>query len=161
MHLKPIDKPPSTYSCLWCDKEVRVSGSSFSNLRTHRDGSRQGGRNSAGCPKRQLAIQSGAKIPPSVSQQGENNGKDGKISSHFIATEKFNNKTLNQMISLWLLRQAIPWNRVEDRYLQAAFHYCEPGATLFKRKWAATSGHKLYLELQDAMLNQLKVSNLY
>ncbi|KNZ45038.1 hypothetical protein VP01_8545g1, partial [Puccinia sorghi] len=49
--------------CLWCDKEVRVSGSSFSNLCTHCDGSRQGGRNSAGCPKCQHAIQSGAKIP--------------------------------------------------------------------------------------------------
>ncbi|KNZ60826.1 hypothetical protein VP01_1495g3, partial [Puccinia sorghi] len=33
--------------------------------------------------------------------------------------------------------------------------------TLFKQKWAATSGHKLYLELQDAILNQLKLSNLY
>lgn len=140
---------------------MRVSGSSFSNLRTHRDGSRQGGRNSAGCLKRQNAIQSGAKIPPSVSQQAENKGKNGKISSHFIATEKFNNKTLNQIITLWLLRQAIPWNRVEDPYLRAAFHYCEPGASLFKRKWAATSGRTLYLELQEAMLKELKVSYLY
>ncbi|KNZ47432.1 hypothetical protein VP01_639g5 [Puccinia sorghi] len=62
-------------ACLWCDKEVRVSGSSFSNLRTHCDGSRQGGRNSAGFPKRQLAIQSGAKIPPSRSSDQAQSGK--------------------------------------------------------------------------------------
>ncbi|KNZ43733.1 hypothetical protein VP01_9927g1, partial [Puccinia sorghi] len=36
---------------------------------------------------------------------------------HFIAMENFNNKTLNQMIILWLLRQAIPWNQVEDCFL--------------------------------------------
>ncbi|KNZ51158.1 hypothetical protein VP01_4064g1, partial [Puccinia sorghi] len=27
----------------------------------------------------------------------------------------------NQMIILWLLQQAIPWNRVEDCYLRGAF----------------------------------------
>ncbi|KNZ61332.1 hypothetical protein VP01_1418g2 [Puccinia sorghi] len=82
-------------------------------------------------PARQNAIQSGAKVPPA-----ENKGKNGKTFSHFIVTKNFNNKTLNQIISLWLLRQAIPWNQVEYCYLQAAFHYCEPGATLFKQKWA-------------------------
>ncbi|KNZ48194.1 hypothetical protein VP01_5845g1, partial [Puccinia sorghi] len=57
-----------------------------------------------------------------------------------VNKEKFNNKTLNQM-------------SIEDHYLQEAFHYCEPGATWFKQK---SSGNKLYLELKDAMLNQLK-----
>ena len=60
-------------------------------------------------------------------------------------------------MSLWLLRQAIPWNRIEDPYLRAAFHYCQPGSELYKRKWEATSGRAIYLDLKEAMLNCLKV----
>jgi len=156
---QPDNKPPGTYKCLWCKKDVRVSGSSLSNLRTHRDGSRQTGRVSDGCPQRQKAIDQGAKLPPTSLQQIKNKSetKDGSIASHFNTAEKFNNETLNNILSLWLLRQAIPWNRIEDPYLCAAFHYCEPGSTLFKRKWAATSGRVIYLDLQEAMLNCLKV----
>ena len=156
---QPDNKPPGTYKCLWCKKDVRVSGSSLSNLRTHRDGSRQTGRVSDGCPQRQKAIDQGAKLPPTSLQQSKNKSetKDGSIASHFNTAEKFNNETLNNILSLWLLRQAIPWNRIEDPYLRAAFHYCEPGSTLFKRKWAATSGRVIYLDLQEAMLNRLKV----
>ncbi|KNZ64510.1 hypothetical protein VP01_1020g4 [Puccinia sorghi] len=66
-----------------------------------------------------------------------------KISSHFISTKRFNNKTLNQIISLWLLQQTIPQNQVYDSYLQEVFNYCEPGATLLKQNWAVTSGKKL------------------
>jgi len=117
--LKPDNKPPSTYKCLWCKKEVRVSGSSLSNLCTHRDGSRQTGRISDGCPQRQKALINGAKLPPTSLQQSKNKSetKDGSIASHFNTAEKFNNKTLNNILSLWLLRQAIPWNRIEDLYL--------------------------------------------
>ncbi|KNZ49512.1 hypothetical protein VP01_496g11 [Puccinia sorghi] len=39
------------------------------------------------------------------------------------------------------------------------FHYCEPGAELFKQKWAATSGRVIYLDLQEAMLHCLKATN--
>ncbi|KAA1076513.1 hypothetical protein PGT21_009935 [Puccinia graminis f. sp. tritici] len=60
----PADKPASPYSCLWCKKEVRVSASSLSNLRVHRDGSCQSGWVSDGCPNRAKAIAAGAKLPP-------------------------------------------------------------------------------------------------
>ncbi|KNZ63439.1 hypothetical protein VP01_11447g2, partial [Puccinia sorghi] len=36
---------------------------------------------------------------------------------------------------------------------------CEPGAELFIRKWAATFGRVIYLDLQEAMLHHLKVCN--
>ncbi|KNZ50754.1 hypothetical protein VP01_4254g2 [Puccinia sorghi] len=62
LNLKPMEKPQSTCSCFWCDKEVQLSGSSFSNLLTHHDGSLQGGRILAGCPKLQHFIQFGSKI---------------------------------------------------------------------------------------------------
>ncbi|KNZ49930.1 hypothetical protein VP01_4691g1 [Puccinia sorghi] len=76
----PMQNPSSTYSYLWCYMEVQVSGCSFSDLHTHHDGSCQGGRNSAVCPKHQHSIQSGFKIHPSVSQKAENKGKKRKIS---------------------------------------------------------------------------------
>ena len=158
---KPDNKPPSTYKCLWCKKEVRVSGSSLSNLCTHRDGSCQTGRISDGCPQRQKALDKGAKLPPTSLEESKTktDAKEGSIASHFNRAEKFDNEKLNNILSLWLLRQAIPWTRIEDPYLRAAFHYCEPGSELFKRKWAATSGRIIYLDLQEAMLNRLKVCN--
>ncbi|KNZ63438.1 hypothetical protein VP01_11447g1, partial [Puccinia sorghi] len=36
---------------------------------------------------------------------------------------------------------------------------CEPGAELFIRKWAATFGRVIYLDLQEAMLHHLKATN--
>jgi len=158
---KPDNKPPNTYRCLWCKKEVRVSGSSLSNLRTHRDGSRQTGRVSDGCAERQKALDNGAKLPITSLQEikTKTDKKEGSIASHFNRAEKFDNETLNNIISLWLIRQAIPWSRIEDPYLRAAFHYCQPGSELFKRKWAATSGRVIYLDLKEAMLNRLKVCN--
>ncbi|KAI9621481.1 hypothetical protein KEM48_007716 [Puccinia striiformis f. sp. tritici PST-130] len=157
----PESKPAQTHTCLWCSKEVRASGSSLSNLLTHRDGSRQTGRNSYGCPKRQEAITAGAKLPPTVHEEEtlKISGTCGTITNYFAPTAKFDNGVFNQIVTLWLLRQAIPWNRVEDPYLKAAFHYCEAGANLFKRKWAANSAREVYLDLQDAMLKRLKDAN--
>ncbi|EFP80626.2 uncharacterized protein PGTG_06582 [Puccinia graminis f. sp. tritici CRL 75-36-700-3] len=158
----PREIPPSTYSCKWCLKEVRVSATSFSNLRTHRDGSRQIGRISHGCPKRHEAINAGAKLPPTALDEErikKAGGKAGTITHHFAPVKKFDNVVLNKIVTLWLLRQSIPWNRVEDEYLQAAFHYCQAGASLFKRKWAADSAKMVYLDLQDAMLKRLKDSD--
>ena len=116
---KPDNQPPMTYKCLWCKKEVRVSGSSFSNLRTHQDGSRQTGRVSDGFPQRQKALKNGAKLPITSLQESKTktDKKEGSIASHFNRAEKFDNETLKNIMSLWLLRQAIPWNCIEDPYL--------------------------------------------
>ncbi|KAA1099574.1 hypothetical protein PGT21_012891 [Puccinia graminis f. sp. tritici] len=152
--VKPADKPASTYSCLWCNKEVRVSASSLSNLRVHRDGSRQSGRVSDGCPNCAKPIAAGAKLPPTSLEEEKKKKKNGNgdLTTHFARVEKFDKTILNQIIVLWLLLQLIPWNQVEDPYLKAAFNYCEPAAILFKQKWAATGARKAYLELQEAML---------
>ncbi|KAA1080380.1 hypothetical protein PGT21_004743 [Puccinia graminis f. sp. tritici] len=126
------------------DKKVRVSASSLSNLRVHRDGSRQSGRVSDGCPNRAKAIAAAAKLPPTSLEEEKKKKKNGNgdLTTHFARVEKFDNTILNQIIVLWLLCQSIPWNRVEDPYLKAVFNYCEPAAILFKRKWAATGARK-------------------
>ncbi|PLW22068.1 hypothetical protein PCASD_18083 [Puccinia coronata f. sp. avenae] len=156
----PKDKTPITYNCLWCEKEVLVSQSSLSNLCTHRDGSRQQGRLSHGCPKRQEAITAGAKLPQTSLQENQlqKNTKNPALTRFFAQTEKVDNVTFNQMITLWLLCQALPWNQVEDPYLQATFAYCEAGSHLFKRRWAVDSARIVYLDLQEAMINLVKVS---
>ncbi|KAA1082513.1 hypothetical protein PGT21_005856 [Puccinia graminis f. sp. tritici] len=74
----PADKPASTYSCLWCKKEFRVSASSLSNLRVHRDGSRQSGRVSDGCPNRAKAIAAGAKLPPTSLEEEKKKEEEWK-----------------------------------------------------------------------------------
>ena len=58
--------PPKTYQCLHCTKEVRVSASSSSNLKAHRDGSTQAGKSDHGCPGQAKAIEFGIKLPPEV-----------------------------------------------------------------------------------------------
>lgn len=46
----PLDQPGLLYTCLMCGEVVRVSGSSRSNLKGHRDGHNQPGKSGAGCP---------------------------------------------------------------------------------------------------------------
>ena len=69
--LKAKDKPPFTYKCLCCEKNVRTSTSSMSNLSTHCDGYCQQGRMSHVFPKRQEAIAAGAKPPPRLLQENQ------------------------------------------------------------------------------------------
>jgi hypothetical protein len=118
---------------------------------------------SHGCPQRLNAISKGAKLPPTTLEEDKANNKGSKknkITSHFAPAEKFDNQILNQMITLWLLRQALPWSRIEDNALRASFFYCQAAAHLFKRKWAANSARLAYLEFQEAMIHRLKVSNI-
>lgn len=153
-------KKPITYNCKWCKKQVRGGHNSDANLRKHRDGSNQTGRDGSGCPNRSLAIQAGAKIPPTVNEtraQAEKNDNGGpKLTAFFGRTEKFDKKIL----MIWQTRNALPWSRIEDFDLQAAFHYCQSDAILFKRKWVASEAKQLYVSLQGTMLQMLKVSFL-
>ena len=73
-------------------------------------------------------------LPPTIQQIYQENSmtKEKKINSFFGSTEKFDNNTLNKIITLWQIQNALPWSRVEDIQLQAAFNYFQPGATLFK-----------------------------
>ncbi|KAI9628782.1 hypothetical protein KEM48_011379 [Puccinia striiformis f. sp. tritici PST-130] len=49
----------------------------------------------------------------------------------FLTTKRFDNRVLNQLIVIWQVRQALPWNRIEDPYLGAAFAYCNKESRLF------------------------------
>ncbi|PLW16091.1 hypothetical protein PCANC_17492, partial [Puccinia coronata f. sp. avenae] len=151
---KPSNKPPQTHSCLWCGKEVRVSGTSFSNLRTHRNGSRQQGRIATGCPKQHEAIEAGAKLPPSASEQEKmksTSQKSGAITSHFAPVEKFDNGVFNQIITLWLLRG---YDKTVEatlgRYAKLRYTAIEPLARCY-RHYAALRHATALLAAKDAI----------
>jgi hypothetical protein len=129
----------------------------------HHDGSRQAGRSSTGCSKQHLAIEAGAKLPKTAQQETQEteNANESLMTSHFHPTKKFDNTIFNQIITLWYICQALPWNRVKDPYLQAAFNYCQASAKFSKQKWASNSAKVLYLNLQKSMISSLKVSNSF
>ena len=85
----------------------------MSNFSTHCDGSCQQGRMSNGCPKSQEATAAGAKLPPTSLQENQltiTNNKNLSLTKYFAPTDKLDNVTLNKILTLWLLLQAIPWN---------------------------------------------------
>ncbi|KAH9468954.1 hypothetical protein Pst134EA_009479 [Puccinia striiformis f. sp. tritici] len=149
---------PITYICQWCNSQVRGGQGSNSNLYSHCDGKLQKGRTGNGCRNREKAIKSGVKLPPTVSQLHKvaQASKSQKINTFFGPAEKFNNVVLNRTLTVWLIRHALPWSRVEDEELQASFHYTQPASQIFKRKWQAKSGQLLYLDLQTSMIERLQ-----
>ncbi|POV95465.1 hypothetical protein PSTT_16236 [Puccinia striiformis] len=159
-HIAGDDKSedPITYICQWCNSQVRGGQGSDSNLYSHRDGKLQKGRTGNGCRNREKAIKSGVKLPPTVSQLHKvaQASKSQKINTFFGPAEKFDNVVLNRTLTVWLIRHALPWSRVEDEELQASFHYTQPAAQIFKHKWQAKSGQLLYLDLQTSMIERLQ-----
>ncbi|KAI9618253.1 hypothetical protein H4Q26_012608 [Puccinia striiformis f. sp. tritici PST-130] len=159
-HIAGDDKSedPITYICQWCNSQVRGGQGSDSNLYSHRDGKLQKGCTGNGCRNREKAIKSGVKLPPTVSQLHKvaQASKSQKINTFFGPAEKFDNVVLNRTLTVWLIRHALPWSRVEDEELQASFHYTQPAAQIFKHKWQAKSGQLLYLDLQTSMIERLQ-----
>lgn len=151
-----------TLKCKWCHKEVRISGSSKSNPRVHRDGSSQAGKNSSGCPRRNQAINSGAKIPPTQAEI-----KASKIRSQHAASmdnfllpvPEFDNLVVNQMISLWQVTSSLPWTIIEHPMLRTILMYLQPGIQVYKRKWSAEEAKRLYVGLRESVVKELKVSS--
>ncbi|KNZ45237.1 hypothetical protein VP01_8348g1, partial [Puccinia sorghi] len=89
----PDNKPPSTYKCFWCKKEVHVSGRSLFNLWNHQDGTLQTGKVSDGCPQHQKAIDKGAKLLATSLKEIKikKYTKEGLISIHFNQAESVQN----------------------------------------------------------------------
>lgn len=75
----------------------------------------------------------------------------------FLGQEKFDNRVLNQLLSMWQVQHAIPWLRIQDPLLKAAFKYTQSDAELFGRKWAAEEADRLYLSLRTSVIDELKV----
>lgn len=149
-----------TLKCKYCHKEVRISGTSKSNLRVHRDGSSQHGKNKAGCPRRRQAIEAGANIPPSLAEVQATQIRDAhsnSLENFLLPIPEFDNQVVNQMISLWQINNSLPWTIIEHPMLRAILSYLRPGIKLYKRKWTAEEAKRLYVGLRDTVFEELKV----
>ncbi|KAI7965180.1 hypothetical protein MJO29_003278 [Puccinia striiformis f. sp. tritici] len=52
-------------------------------------------------------------------------------------------------------RQALPWSRIEDPFLRAAFQYTNSKAQLYGRQWSADESKKLYDMLKSHVFHEL------
>lgn len=152
-----------TYPCKYCKKDVRSAGGT-SSLWAHRDGSKQPIKSGhPGCSNRNEAIEAGCLLPLTVFEQRklETTPAAGQtsITAYAHSVMKFDNKVLNQMLGMWVIRTAQPWRRVEDPYLRATFQYANPNAHLLGRMWVAKFAHEAYMEMRAIVFDELKVSH--
>ncbi|KAA1110898.1 hypothetical protein PGT21_033931 [Puccinia graminis f. sp. tritici] len=144
------------FKCRWCDKTYRGQLLSNGNLKTHRDGSTQADKNPKGCLNREQAKKAGIILPLSVAKTRalqDNDQVGSNLKLQFKPT--FVNRVLNQIIMMWQIRQALPWTRIEDPYLRAAFLFANPKAVLYGRRWSADESKNLYTVLKSHVFEEL------
>ncbi|POW02322.1 hypothetical protein PSTT_11875 [Puccinia striiformis] len=141
------------YKCRWCEKTYKRGEHTRSNLRVHRDG----GVGQSACPGRNKAIETGgANLPKTWKDTHQSQGNE---LNRFLKTVPFDNRVLNQLLVMWLIRSALPWKRLEDALLHISFGYARRGVKLFSRTWAATEAHRLYLNLKQKVMDNLYAIN--
>ncbi|KAI7965240.1 hypothetical protein MJO29_003338 [Puccinia striiformis f. sp. tritici] len=124
------------FKCKWCHNTYCGQELSSGNLKTHRDGSTQVGKNPKGCINREHAKKAGILLPPTVAER------------RALAATKTSDA--NQTI-----RQALPWTRTEDPCLRAAFKFANPKAVLYGWQWSADESKKLYAGLKRHVFEEL------
>lgn len=148
--------------CLWCPKSYRIGERSNWNITGHRDGD----ANRAACEGRAKAIAAGANIPlpwktrqaaKIAAEEAEKNKHEKASLQGFLNLPKFSVGLLNMILVLWLLRNCIPWLRMEDPYLQAAFALCNPQATLWSASWSARRAMEYFEEFRGNLVKTVKV----
>lgn len=75
----------------------------------------------------------------------------------FVSSAKFDVVHLNKIIVLWQMQNALPWCRIEDPLLGAAFLLANPAATLRSSWWARQEAKKIYKAYHDHVIGILKV----
>ncbi|KAH9448763.1 hypothetical protein Pst134EA_028058 [Puccinia striiformis f. sp. tritici] len=127
---------------------------------THRDGSITSTGLRKACPGRLGAINAGAKLP--ISADDEDSAIQSKKNATgtlnaFVQKGRFDNKTMNKILVLWLIRHSLAWNRFEDHLLRVAFDYSNATSSIFCRTWAALHARKLYVTLQEQVIWDIRV----
>ncbi|POW03439.1 hypothetical protein PSHT_11699 [Puccinia striiformis] len=136
------------YKCRWCEKTDKRGEHTRSNLRVHRDG----GVGRSACPGRNKAIETGGANLPKTWKDTQQN--QGNVLNRFFKTVPFDNRVLNQLLVMWLIR----CTTVEaTRGCSAAYiiRFARQGVKLFSRTWAATEAHWLYLNLKQKVMDKL------
>ncbi|POW03847.1 hypothetical protein PSTT_10799 [Puccinia striiformis] len=154
--------PPNTalnFQCKWCRVPYRIHETSRANLRTHRDGAKQAGKNNHGCKNRAKAKKAGHRLPETVAERLAREAQDSKQTklTGFVPTKRFECRVLNQILVIWQVRHALPWSRIEDAKLRAAFLYANKDARLYSRRWSADEAKQLYAGLWKKVFEELDV----
>ncbi|OAV88046.1 hypothetical protein PTTG_29175 [Puccinia triticina 1-1 BBBD Race 1] len=133
--------------CRWCPNEFKAQARSSYNLKCHRDGTYIKGSLRPPCPGRANAIAAGAHLPSSAAQAviDKAEAQPAGVGNLIAYTTKgqFNNDTLNRLLVIWIVRQSLPWIRIEDYLLRVCFDYAMHNTKLHSRVWAASVAHKL------------------
>ncbi|POV94459.1 hypothetical protein PSTT_16848 [Puccinia striiformis] len=117
-------------------------------------------KNNKGCKQRAKAKKAGHRLPETVAErlareaQESQDSKQTKLTG-FVPTNKFACRVLNQIIVIWQVRHALPWARIKDAELRAAFLYSNKDARLYSRRWAADEAKQLYAGLQKKVFEEL------
>ncbi|KAA1119885.1 hypothetical protein PGT21_035802 [Puccinia graminis f. sp. tritici] len=147
------------FKCKWFHNTYRGQTLSNGNLKFHIDGSTQALENPNSFPKHECSKQAGVRLPASVAELRalEMLANEGGDANQTVLPFKsaFVNQVLNQMLMMWQIRQALPWSRIEDPLLRAAFLYSNAKALLFGRQWSANESKKLYWALKDNFFEKL------
>ncbi|KAH9459822.1 hypothetical protein Pst134EB_008045 [Puccinia striiformis f. sp. tritici] len=152
--------PPNTalnFRCKWCRVPYRIHETSRANLRTHRDGAKQAGKNNHGCKNRAKAKKAGHRLPETVAERLAREAQDSKQTklTGFVPTKRFECRVLNQILVIWQVRHALPWSRIEDAELRAAFLYANKDARLYTQRWSADEAKQLYAGLWKKVFEEL------
>ncbi|KAA1067677.1 hypothetical protein PGT21_014141 [Puccinia graminis f. sp. tritici] len=159
----PKQNPNDTaWACRWCPNEFKASGGSYYNLKSHRDGANIKGSLRSACPGCGEAIKEGAQLPPTAAEEKKTRAAGEGTLLAYATKKQFDNKTLNELLVIWIIRQSLPWLRVEDFLLWVSFNYSLHNVELYSWVWAASHAHQLYLEQRGQVLHliELKVKNL-
>ncbi|POW06459.1 hypothetical protein PSTT_08993 [Puccinia striiformis] len=152
------------YACRWCDKEVKASDRSKYNLKAHRDGANYKSTHKKPCAGRSKAIRSGCSLPPTPAEltaakaQSAPN-QPGTIVA-YTTRGRFDNSTMIKILIIWLIRQSLPWLRMEDFHLRLAFDHAIITSQLPSRVWAATHAHRLLMEQRSQVIKLIKASDV-
>ncbi|POW16079.1 hypothetical protein PSTT_01625 [Puccinia striiformis] len=143
-----------TWACRWCNNKFAISGGSYWNLKCHRDGVKIKNSLRSACAGRLKCIEAGANLPPTVAERLK-----ALNPSTGAGRFTFDNKTLNKLLVIWIVRQSLPWLRMEDFHLRVAFDYTLVNTSLNSRIWAALHAHQLYLEQRAQVLQGIRDSD--
>ncbi|OAV87471.1 hypothetical protein PTTG_01534 [Puccinia triticina 1-1 BBBD Race 1] len=119
---------PMHYECKWCGCMYKKGEGTRANLVKHRDGA----PHRAPCHARADAIRAGAKLPLTAKEvAAKKKAQETGSIMKYTQLGKFDVKIFNQLIVMWLIRNSLPWSRIEDFYLGVAFNYLLPGIKLY------------------------------
>ncbi|KAA1111179.1 hypothetical protein PGT21_037022 [Puccinia graminis f. sp. tritici] len=169
LYFYPPGKGPNqpnseAYACRWCPKSVMATDRSNYNLKSHRDGANYKSSQKKACAGRAQAITSGCKLPPTPAEVIAEKVKSGAAIPGtliaYTARGKFDNTTMIKLLIIWLIRECLPWLRMEDFDLRLAFDHAHISSRLPSRVWAAAHAHHLYIEQRSQVIKLIRVSTL-